>query len=67
MKKVISCRVPSEWAQQIHEIAEGKQVSDAVIMCDAIAAYLGEVGNQPIVSHEQRIAALERKLARLAS
>lgn len=67
VKKIISCRVPLDWAKQVHALAEEKGVSDAMIMQDAIASYLGIVGNQPIASHEQRIAALERKLARLAS
>lgn len=67
VKKILSCRVPLDWAKQIHALAEDKGVSDALIMQDAIASYLAIVGNQPIATHEQRIAALERKLARLAS
>ncbi len=66
---MVGARVPQEWQQQINAIALASGRKEAEVVREAIAQYLGEtdpgVVKGALVSLEDRVATLERKLAGL--
>jgi len=66
---MIGARCPVEWQEQIQEIARAAGRKESEVVREALAQYLGKTDpakvKGAIADHEQRIAALERKWARL--
>ena len=66
---MVGARVPQDWQQQISAIALAAGRKEAEIVRDAIAQYLGKTDPSSvkgaIVSIEDRVTSLERKLAGL--
>lgn len=65
-KQMVGARVPATWAEQIDQIATEKNCKSADIVREAIALYLDKPQLAKVLTHEQRITALESRLARLA-
>jgi len=68
---MIGCRVPQDWQQQIEKIASTTGRTQAEVVREAVAVYLGQTDPNMIKSilseHHNRLSKLERKLARLSS
>lgn len=66
IKPMVGTRVPADWAERINQIAAEKSCKPADVVREAITLYLGKPQIANILTHEQRIATLENRLARLA-
>jgi len=67
---MVGARVPQDWQQQISAIATASGRKEAEVAREALAQYLGETDpaavKGAIISLEDRVTTLERKLAGLA-
>jgi len=68
-KSFVGARVPATWRQQITAIATTSGRTEAEVVREALAAYLGEVAPDgvrgAIATLESRVSSLEGKLAGL--
>lgn len=66
---MIGARVPQEWQQQINAIAAASGRKEAEVVREALGQYLGRTDpgsiKGAIADLQDRVASLERKLARL--
>lgn len=66
-KETIGVKIPVEWKAQIKEVCEQLNITPSEWLLSAIADALGKPQANSIHSIPERVAALEKKLTRLAN
>lgn len=66
-KETIGVKVPAAWKQQIKEICDELGISQSEWLYEAIGTALGKTNVNAVNSLPERVAALEKKLSRLAN